>query len=84
MLFNLRHQRKTLVLTEITFFPWTTQAYNNGTFTPISSVGVVVPVPIGYLAVVATFERLQAVLPQSLKHGRTSAVVTVAADAPVA
>lgn len=29
------------------------------------------------VVVVATFERLQAVLPQSLKHGRTSAVGTL-------
>lgn len=56
---------------------------------PISSI-TVVAVAIGLVVVVATFARLQAVLPQSLKHGRTSAVGTVwhsvalANDAPVA
>lgn len=44
---------------------------------PISSI-IVVAGPIGLVVVVvATFARLQAVLPQSLKHGRTSAVGTL-------
>lgn len=43
---------------------------------PISSI-IVVAGPIDLVVVVATFARLQAVLPQSLKHGRTSAVGTL-------